>query len=383
MMKGAVRGKCVGVLAVLVAFARLCKVLALRKYRNLVDEVDADFVLVIGPKIPKGLLSPLELVDAIQRLGLVVRSVPSVDDSLYLAVDAPLEVLVDSAAAAGVRCVTKTGIMAHVTKHNLEDFEGTSSLEFFTSSQRMHIIETLLDSIAVSPATPVGGSSQGGWTGLMGRIVSSQRYRKQRRLLTHGVSSGLLQGAFPLHNRSQLEWLHDSWVESVHEQPIDAIVGYFGERIGLYFAFLGHYLSYLVIPSLAGIAVYLFQQQAKLPNGESEASGGAGHWNESSNAESSVSRMASGAAAIANIPTLCYAFLITTWAGKGGVVASEGAVLWLSSLRLSCAHPFLVSLCLRLLPLHPPPRSCGGKVLDSTGGSSRVLMGATWNSSRG
>ena len=43
----------------------------------------------------------------------------------------------------------------------------------------------------------------------------------------------------------------------IDEQPIDEVRDYFGERIALYFCFLGHYTSGLYPLALAGIATYV------------------------------------------------------------------------------------------------------------------------------
>ncbi len=42
------------------------------------------------------------------------------------------------------------------------------------------------------------------------------------------------------------------------EQPLWLIRRYFGVKIGLYFAWLGFYTKFLVIPSVVGVAVFLF-----------------------------------------------------------------------------------------------------------------------------
>ena len=68
-------------------------------------------------------------------------------------------------------------------------------------------------------------------------------------------------GFFPLHNmkkRHELNelWLGNRWQMPQH-QPFDLIKNYFGEKIGLYFKFLGHYTNWLLIPGLIGLALQL------------------------------------------------------------------------------------------------------------------------------
>ncbi|KAJ3596066.1 hypothetical protein NHX12_002475, partial [Muraenolepis orangiensis] len=55
--------------------------------------------------------------------------------------------------------------------------------------------------------------------------------------------------------------LHDEWANYgvMHKyQPVDLIRKYFGEQIGLYFAWLGVYTQLLIPPSLLGIAVFVY-----------------------------------------------------------------------------------------------------------------------------
>jgi hypothetical protein len=54
-------------------------------------------------------------------------------------------------------------------------------------------------------------------------------------------------------------WLKRMWsLKFFARQPMDRVREYFGERIALYFAFLGFYTVWLVSASLAGLIVALF-----------------------------------------------------------------------------------------------------------------------------
>ncbi|XP_056244397.1 anoctamin-1 isoform X1 [Seriola aureovittata] len=93
---------------------------------------------------------------------------------------------------------------------------------------------------------------------------------------TTGINSLLARGvydsAFPLHDgsftrrggkdqRNDRQLLHDEWANYgvMHKyQPVDLIRKYFGEQIGLYFAWLGVYTQLLIPPSVLGIIVFLY-----------------------------------------------------------------------------------------------------------------------------
>ncbi|KAJ8601154.1 hypothetical protein CTAYLR_008490 [Chrysophaeum taylorii] len=64
--------------------------------------------------------------------------------------------------------------------------------------------------------------------------------------------------AFPLHHDSELYALQDKWLNyktAPWKQPIDAVKDYFGEKIGLYFLFLGHYTTWLCAAACVGSVV--------------------------------------------------------------------------------------------------------------------------------
>uniref|UniRef100_A0A3B4Y0E2 Anoctamin n=1 Tax=Seriola lalandi dorsalis TaxID=1841481 RepID=A0A3B4Y0E2_SERLL len=84
--------------------------------------------------------------------------------------------------------------------------------------------------------------------------------------VSQGINSLLARGvydsAFPLHDVSIAKiLLHDEWANYgvMHKyQPVDLIRKYFGEQIGLYFAWLGVYTQLLIPPSVLGIIVFLY-----------------------------------------------------------------------------------------------------------------------------
>nr|XP_043878705.1 anoctamin-2b isoform X2 [Solea senegalensis] len=84
------------------------------------------------------------------------------------------------------------------------------------------------------------------------------------------IAKGVYDAAFPLHDgdfrimghdeeRNDRQVLHEEWARYsafYKYQPIDLVRKYFGEKIGLYFAWLGVYTQLLVPASIVGIIVF-------------------------------------------------------------------------------------------------------------------------------
>lgn len=109
-----------------------------------------------------------------------------------------------------------------------------------------------------------------------GRIVYEilRRTVCVRTCQTIGISSliakGVYDAAFPLHDgdfrvignpaeKNDRQVLHDEWAKYsafYKYQPIDLVRKYFGEKVGLYFAWLGVYTQLLIPASIVGIIVF-------------------------------------------------------------------------------------------------------------------------------
>ncbi|XP_056312131.1 anoctamin-2b [Danio aesculapii] len=90
--------------------------------------------------------------------------------------------------------------------------------------------------------------------------------------ITTLIANGVYDSAFPLHDgdfhssgqaegKNERQLLHDEWARYgafYKYQPIDLIRKYFGEKIGLYFAWLGVYTQLLIPASLVGIIVFFY-----------------------------------------------------------------------------------------------------------------------------
>lgn len=107
-------------------------------------------------------------------------------------------------------------------------------------------------------------------------ILQSTRYGRIERGeigVNRLIRERVFEAAFPLHDASDhlddnhpngdnspraklaAKWARFSvWYKY---QPLDQIRDYFGEKIGLYFAWLGSYTTWLLLPSLVGLCVFV------------------------------------------------------------------------------------------------------------------------------
>ena len=93
-------------------------------------------------------------------------------------------------------------------------------------------------------------------------------------LIRRMVRVGAVELFYPLHDgiywdksgsysgRTSLRmWLLKHWASFRYMfkiQPLDQVRNYFGEKVALYFAFMGFYTNWLTVLSLVGIAVMIF-----------------------------------------------------------------------------------------------------------------------------
>ncbi|KAB0377991.1 hypothetical protein FD755_009569, partial [Muntiacus reevesi] len=108
---------------------------------------------------------------------------------------------------------------------------------------------------------------------ILSRIMYQVRDNVKKFGINKLVSSGIYKAAFPLHdcnfsspsedlscpNERYLlyrEWAHPRSIYK--KQPLDLIRKYYGEKIGIYFAWLGYYTQMLLLAAIVGVACFLY-----------------------------------------------------------------------------------------------------------------------------
>ncbi|KAF9276606.1 hypothetical protein BGZ68_009903, partial [Mortierella alpina] len=146
------------------------------------------------------------------------------------------------------------------------------------------------DVVRHAGGAPRNGSQPGSYSGTDGRpglfqtsrrgyLVNSIMMRTESRNHPYGRKMGLRSalrrgayqklyalhdGSFKLHSKSihdanqraqlRIKWAKRFW----KSQPLDLVNAYYGERIGVYFAWLGHYTKWLTLPAAVGMGVFVY-----------------------------------------------------------------------------------------------------------------------------
>ncbi|XP_031826677.1 anoctamin 8 white walker isoform X2 [Nomia melanderi] len=122
-------------------------------------------------------------------------------------------------------------------------FEGSDDeAQFFTTQERQSLVLHLLHTLRAGPED-------------LHRRPGLKMVEEQA-IIPKCISSGIISQVFPLHELPALENLQRTWVRAfLSPQPLDDICKYFGVKITMYFAWLGHYTTALIVPAAVG-AIY-------------------------------------------------------------------------------------------------------------------------------
>ncbi|KAG0256251.1 Anoctamin-5 [Mortierella polycephala] len=106
---------------------------------------------------------------------------------------------------------------------------------------------------------------------IMIRTESRNQYYGNKMSLRSALRQGAYQklyalhdGSFKIHSESikdanyraqlRVKWVKRFWTG----QPLDMVNAYYGERIGIYFGWLGHYTKWLTLPAVVGTMVFVY-----------------------------------------------------------------------------------------------------------------------------
>ncbi|CAB5386984.1 unnamed protein product [Rhizophagus irregularis] len=153
-------------------------------------------------------------------------------------------------------------------REHLRSYEGAESkkskadiaLNFFNTSRRNLMVHRV---IITANLINKKETSPDGKTVYVNRKIESLEIKKL-------IKKGIYDELYPIHdgpskykddskeNNNPRATLEEKWVKrGFKRQPIDKIRAYFGEKLALYFAWLGFYTSWLSIASIAGVIVVI------------------------------------------------------------------------------------------------------------------------------
>ncbi|KAK2168869.1 hypothetical protein NP493_1213g00020 [Ridgeia piscesae] len=140
---------------------------------------------------------------------------------------------------------------ADYNRHREDSFLITDKDKLFTSGQRSYMVYELL-------------------------LRTKYADDKEKMGIDRMIKNGAYTAAYPLHDGSYMfehskltrkdemtdrQWLYDTWARPGRwycYQPLDLIRKYFGEKVGIYFAWLGFYTVMLIPPSIVGLVAFFY-----------------------------------------------------------------------------------------------------------------------------
>ncbi|XP_021368430.1 anoctamin-8-like isoform X1 [Mizuhopecten yessoensis] len=139
------------------------------------------------------------------------------------------------------------GGMKEFTFEDQDCFAGVENKEeFFTTQERQSIIHYMLNNLRA----------------VKGEQLCKVKFLEGQPIVPLLQSKGIVSQVFPLHNQDTRLGMRKCWVQGFFKkQPLDKIRDYFGVKIAMYFAYLGHYTLALCIPAFLGALIWFFQGQ--------------------------------------------------------------------------------------------------------------------------
>ncbi|XP_048733294.2 anoctamin-8-like isoform X2 [Ostrea edulis] len=164
---------------------------------------------------------------------------------------ATYEGLLKGAEELGIQKVLKEELGGGMKEFTYEEQECFRNIEdgnlFFNSQERQSIIHHLLDNLRA----------------IQGEQLGKVKFVEGQSIVPLLESKKIISQVFPLHCKKSIEELRKTWVQAFFSsQPLDKIKDYFGVKIALYFAYLGHYTLALCLPAFVGLGIWIMQWQA-------------------------------------------------------------------------------------------------------------------------
>ncbi|CAG4995127.1 unnamed protein product [Parnassius apollo] len=213
--------------------------------------LQTDVVLIFPKGLPDSMLLWLlqKLRGSRPRLRVCVRQHASSQCSAFY-ITADDDVLLQTAEEVHLPKLLKPefgGGYKEFTVRDMHCFQkGTSASDLLNSQERGALVKHVLESARAEPGDEHA-------------LEPALTLRPGQSIVPACVSRGVIASMFPLHDRVALESLRKKWVKTLFSpQPLDEISEYFGVKIAMYFAWLGHYTQSLTVPAVVGFIFWIW-----------------------------------------------------------------------------------------------------------------------------
>ncbi|XP_024533727.1 anoctamin-like protein Os01g0706700 [Selaginella moellendorffii] len=195
-------------------------------------------------------------IKALKNTGLVVEIEEGLDSIRFIKIAAPIEVVGRTAEKLNIKKSTYLGLEVPFVWEKRDAFVRQAiSNSLFTWTEKYSCMEYLLYSVANEKDHPVkftvGESSE-------------LELKPGENILAVLKASEVVKDVFVLHDETTRNELLKGWAmnfKGLTSQPVDAIHAYFGAKVAIYFAFLGMYTQWLVIPSI--VAAFFYYKESR------------------------------------------------------------------------------------------------------------------------
>ncbi|XP_003726602.1 anoctamin-10 isoform X1 [Strongylocentrotus purpuratus] len=208
------------------------------------------------------LLSSLKVPEKEGGAELLVSSIQTKsngDGDTVLQIGATRERLLEGAEKICIRKKCKDGSLREFSRGHRDHFDSGNKC-FLTTCEKQRVIYYLLTNIRSTKEEDIPGTD-----------TKKITLYPEQRIVPKMMNSGLIDGIYPLHTPTELVSLENHWYnhpDYFQRQPIEMIRDYFGEKIGIYFSFLGFYTKALFLPAAFGLLYFLLDTfVGHLPHG--------------------------------------------------------------------------------------------------------------------
>ncbi|XP_022332682.2 anoctamin-8-like isoform X3 [Crassostrea virginica] len=221
-------------------------------FHNTIPTQDCDVIVTFPPDTDTSVL--MWILDRLRSrspsLVIHVRHHSNTKGSMFH-VTATYEGLLKGAEELGIQKLLKEDLGGGMKEFTFDEQECFYNIEdenqFFSSQERQSIICHLLDNLRATKGEQLG----------------KVKFVEGQSIVPLLQSNNIISEVFPLHCTQSIEELRKTWVQAFFSsQPIDKVKDYFGVKIALYFAYLGHYTLALWMPAFVGLGIWITQWQA-------------------------------------------------------------------------------------------------------------------------